>query len=623
MGKAFFNGWELWEKMCFILACAIVVTVQAGILKLVWNHWRIRKYTALAEAKKTHLQEMRRSRHVIQLRGEEVPFGVRAIESGIEVDGVWISRSNSPAPTRPDSPAQDINNDTTPRNFLPTLSGGLTPFAVDLPQSRGSAAASVSRLSIPQAVHNPPSLLSRPSSDASVYSRNPGDRLSGLGPLTSNPFDHDDIAYGPITRSVSDESIQASISNPRSQESPRNSSHEQDAGLRTFFLEEDDESIKEGSVSGESFSNNQFGSYRTSYYASASDDSECERSSVSLEEPAGALALFQPQPQRPPQAYQPTTIKSPEALQQRAADSKRMSDLEDLFSRRLSHAAEVGQLTPRTRRAVVAKSYNGAGSMPGDKKALPSDGYFAAPQIAHVTQKLGITLQPAPRARKIKPAPVAVPLVAKAGTFPTTNSSGKGGKDAKIAPLIDQAGTFPKPPKGPPSLQRTGTVRNARTAAEKEDKILQPAPVREKTKPFARLLPKLDKSAHQAKDSKVEASLGTLSVEIPEIRVVHHTPTGSTDTTVSEEQFKISVQRHTISSIPSEEGYKPQLHQNKTIRKVNPGFEVLPAGFFQSSWEKEIGMPEDDWGRDLEAGDNKVHKPRKLRKTKRQSSTIG
>lgn len=29
--------------------------------------------------------------------GPKIPFGIRAIESGIEVDGVWISRSNTPA----------------------------------------------------------------------------------------------------------------------------------------------------------------------------------------------------------------------------------------------------------------------------------------------------------------------------------------------------------------------------------------------------------------------------------------------------------------------------------------------------------------------------------------------
>lgn len=31
--------------------------------------------------------------------GPSIPFGIRAIESGIEVDGVWISRNNTPAPS--------------------------------------------------------------------------------------------------------------------------------------------------------------------------------------------------------------------------------------------------------------------------------------------------------------------------------------------------------------------------------------------------------------------------------------------------------------------------------------------------------------------------------------------
>ena len=34
-------------------------------------------------------------------RKNDVPFGVRAIESGIEVDGVWISRGNTPVPGSP------------------------------------------------------------------------------------------------------------------------------------------------------------------------------------------------------------------------------------------------------------------------------------------------------------------------------------------------------------------------------------------------------------------------------------------------------------------------------------------------------------------------------------------
>lgn len=35
----------------------------------------------------------------------EIPFGSRAIQSGIEVDEIWISQSNTPAPSKPASSA--------------------------------------------------------------------------------------------------------------------------------------------------------------------------------------------------------------------------------------------------------------------------------------------------------------------------------------------------------------------------------------------------------------------------------------------------------------------------------------------------------------------------------------
>lgn len=42
---------------------------------------------------------MVQKRRLMDQDGPNVPFGIRAIESGIEVDGVWISRSNTPAPS--------------------------------------------------------------------------------------------------------------------------------------------------------------------------------------------------------------------------------------------------------------------------------------------------------------------------------------------------------------------------------------------------------------------------------------------------------------------------------------------------------------------------------------------
>ncbi|KAF2722694.1 hypothetical protein K431DRAFT_221640 [Polychaeton citri CBS 116435] len=99
----FFNGWELWEKMVFVLGCAIVVVVLLGCSKLTYTHWRLRKLGAIAEKQRQEQalrRELSEKRRPPGTRKEgDVPFGVRAIESGIEVEGVWISRNNSPEPT--------------------------------------------------------------------------------------------------------------------------------------------------------------------------------------------------------------------------------------------------------------------------------------------------------------------------------------------------------------------------------------------------------------------------------------------------------------------------------------------------------------------------------------------
>ncbi|KAK3109821.1 hypothetical protein LTR53_016518 [Teratosphaeriaceae sp. CCFEE 6253] len=94
MGKMFFQSWKLWEKLCFFLACAIVLVVLAGALKLFYTHWRLRKYTIVAEKER---KEQTLQRQMSQRRRhDEIPFGIRALESGIETEGVWESRPNTP-----------------------------------------------------------------------------------------------------------------------------------------------------------------------------------------------------------------------------------------------------------------------------------------------------------------------------------------------------------------------------------------------------------------------------------------------------------------------------------------------------------------------------------------------
>ncbi|KAA8894114.1 hypothetical protein FN846DRAFT_445440 [Sphaerosporella brunnea] len=97
---SFWDGMKLWEKMLFVLGCAIICTLAFAVSKLMYNNRRVKNATKLAEARKAHLENVRSSRHVIELRGDDVPFGVKALEKGIEVEGIVISRPATPTSNR-------------------------------------------------------------------------------------------------------------------------------------------------------------------------------------------------------------------------------------------------------------------------------------------------------------------------------------------------------------------------------------------------------------------------------------------------------------------------------------------------------------------------------------------
>ncbi|KAK0509577.1 hypothetical protein JMJ35_007971 [Cladonia borealis] len=141
---AFWNSWALWEKLVFCLGSAIVIVIMLGCVKLLWNQWRLRKYVAIAATKATLKQNMQHSQSVRRGRAREVPFGVRALESGIEVEGVWVSGTNTPTGSTPGTPP-----------FL----ANANPARGEPSPDRASSASTMSHLEMPQPTRGYPTVM--------------------------------------------------------------------------------------------------------------------------------------------------------------------------------------------------------------------------------------------------------------------------------------------------------------------------------------------------------------------------------------------------------------------------------------------------------------------------------
>ena len=67
-----------------------------GWAKLWWTSKRNKKQAVVDEEKRVRIQDLRMSGSIIKLDQENhIPFGVRALQSGIEIDGIWVSASNT------------------------------------------------------------------------------------------------------------------------------------------------------------------------------------------------------------------------------------------------------------------------------------------------------------------------------------------------------------------------------------------------------------------------------------------------------------------------------------------------------------------------------------------------
>ncbi|EFR00405.1 hypothetical protein MGYG_03409 [Nannizzia gypsea CBS 118893] len=81
----FWMDWELWEQMCFALVLIYGTCVH------IYNNWRIRKIGAAEKLKKEGEEATVGTKDL-----DLIPFGSRALESGIEIEGIWVSKNNTP-----------------------------------------------------------------------------------------------------------------------------------------------------------------------------------------------------------------------------------------------------------------------------------------------------------------------------------------------------------------------------------------------------------------------------------------------------------------------------------------------------------------------------------------------
>lgn len=92
---SFWDGMELWQRMLLVLAFAMVAVLIWGFWKVLWRRIQQRKYK-LADIEKPQMEEEGIAERA--LKPDEIPFGIRALEAGVEVEGVVVSRPTSPRP---------------------------------------------------------------------------------------------------------------------------------------------------------------------------------------------------------------------------------------------------------------------------------------------------------------------------------------------------------------------------------------------------------------------------------------------------------------------------------------------------------------------------------------------
>lgn len=323
-------------------------TLIGGCCKLIYDKLRIKKYTKEAEARKSHLESVQGT---LQIKTDEIPFGIKALEAGLEVEGIVISRPNTPA-RYTQSQVTLVASDASS-----TKSRGQGPPSPRFAQGRGSASSSPA-----------PSMKgARPM----VYQPSPYIQLppaSYMGGTSVRSSASSLAPTPPITRSPSAEKM-SQVRQPFPDTFVGQETSWQQSGKSMPTLPDAETLAKlEGRHSQASYD------YRKSAQRNSSrtpsppeshlskslpsvDENEVSEES-SRESDSSLDHLPHPRSSRPELL---ATYSSPSLPSQihRPLPESAQGDLSLLHTHRLSHAAEVGQLLPR-RRDPNAVGFGGA-----------------------------------------------------------------------------------------------------------------------------------------------------------------------------------------------------------------------------------------------------------------------
>lgn len=334
---SFWDHMKLWEKMLLVLAVGMFLTLLAGCLKLIYNNYRVKKHTKIAEARKSHIESIGGGTDLVKSKQDEIPFGIKALEAGVEVEGIYISRPNTPA-RYTQSQATLVGSDAASQK-----SRGQGPPSPRFAHGNGSGSSSPApsmKSGRPMVYQPSPYVQLPPASYAGMSSvRSSASSLNGTPPITRHsstervqqnhrPYSENGQDWqGKSIPTIPDADTLAKLEGRQSSGYDYSKSGKRGSS-RTPSPPESQVSPSLPSVDEDG----------PSEESSRESDSSLERRQhPRYSRPGGLLATY-------------SSPSLPSALNRPVSETTQ-GDLSALHSHRLSHAAEVGQLLPRKRQS--------------------------------------------------------------------------------------------------------------------------------------------------------------------------------------------------------------------------------------------------------------------------------